>query len=62
MRTIMMAMAAVFVFSGVMATATVVRAEDSTTIIKHDNGDKTVIHKKTDDMTGDKKVIIHKDD
>ena len=37
------------------------RSEDSKTIIRHDDGDKTVIKKK-DDMTGEKKIIIHRTD
>jgi len=61
MRVIMFAMAAAFVFSGAMAVTTTVRAEDSKTIIRHDDGDKTVIKKK-DDMTGEKKIIIHRTD
>lgn len=60
MRAIMLAMTAVFILSGAMTVVTTVQAQDeSKTVIKHDNGDKTVIKKK-DDMDGDKKVIVHK--
>ena len=62
MRAITLAMTAIFILSGAMTVATTVRAqEDSKTVIKHDDGDKTVIKKK-DDMSGEKKVIIHKHD
>lgn len=61
MRAIMLALAATFIFSGTMAGITTVRAQDLTTIIKHDDGDKTVIKKYNDDDT-DKKVIIKKHD
>jgi hypothetical protein len=57
----MLAITAVFVLSGALAATTPLRAEDSTTVIKHDDGDKTVVKKK-DDLTGEKKVIIHKHD
>lgn len=61
MRAIMLAMTAAFIFTGGMAVVTTARAQDTKTIIKHDDGDKTVIKKK-DDMSGTKKVIIHKHD
>jgi hypothetical protein len=61
MRSIMLALAATFIFSGTMAGITTVRAQDSTTVIKHDDGDKTVIKKYNDD-DADKKVIIKKHD
>ncbi len=61
MRSIMLAMTAAFIFTGTMAGITAVRAEDSTTVIKHDDGDKTVVKKYNDD-DGDKKVIIKKHD
>jgi hypothetical protein len=61
MRAIMLALAATFIFSGTMAGITTVRAQDSTTVIKHDDGDKTVIKKYNDD-DADKKVIIKKHD
>ena len=61
MRSIMLALTATFIFSGMMAGITTVRA-DETTVIKHDDGgDKTVVKKYNDD-TGDKKVIIKKND
>jgi hypothetical protein len=62
MRAITLVMTAMFILSGAMTVATTVQAqEDSKTVIKHDDGDKTVIKKK-DDMSGEKKVIIHKHD
>jgi hypothetical protein len=61
MRSIMLALTAAFIFTGTMAGITAVRADDSKTVIKHDDGDKTVI-KKHDDMDGNKKVIIKKHD
>jgi hypothetical protein len=61
MRAIMLALAATFIFSGTMAGITTVRAQDSTTVIKHDDGEKTVIKKYNDD-DADKKVIIKKHD
>jgi hypothetical protein len=61
MRTIMLALTAAFVVTGSMAVITTARAQDSKTIIKHDDGDKTVVKKK-DDLSGNKKVIIHKHD
>jgi hypothetical protein len=61
LRAIMLALAATFIFSGTMAGITTVRAQDSTTVIKHDDGDKTVIKKYNDD-DADKKVIIKKHD
>jgi hypothetical protein len=60
MRPIMFAMSAAFILSGAMAVFTTAQAEDNTTIIRHDDGNKTVIKKKEDD--GEKKVIIHKND
>jgi len=60
MRSIMLALTAAFIFSGAMATITTARA-DSTTIIKHGDGDKTVVKKYNDD-DADKKVIIKKHD
>ena len=59
MRSIMLALTAAFILSGTMAGITTVRADDSTTVIKHDNGDKTVVKKYNDD-DADKKVIIKK--
>ena len=59
MRAIMLAMTAAFILSGTMAGITTVQAEDSTTVIKHDDGDKTVVKKYNDD-DADKKVIIKK--
>jgi hypothetical protein len=61
MRSIMLALTATFIFTGTMAGITAVRAEDSTTVIKHDDGDKTVVKKYHDD-DADKKVIIKKHD
>ncbi|MGC1780543.1 MAG: hypothetical protein WBB34_21620 [Xanthobacteraceae bacterium] len=61
MRSIMLAMTAAFIFTGAMATVTTVRADETTTVVKHDDGDKTVIKKQNDD-TGDKTVIIKKHD
>jgi hypothetical protein len=61
MRSIMLAMTATFIFTGVMAGITTVRADETTTVIKHDDGDKTVVKKQNDD-DGDKKVIIKKND
>ncbi|HEX3937962.1 MAG TPA: hypothetical protein VHX43_10700 [Xanthobacteraceae bacterium] len=62
MRSIMLALTATFIFTGVMAGITTVRADETTTVIKHDDGgDKTVVKKYNDD-TGDKKVIIKKND
>ena len=39
-------MTAVFIFGGAMTVATTSRAQDSKTVIKHDDGDKTVIKKR----------------
>ena len=62
MRSIMLALTASFIFTGAMAAVTTVRADETTTVIKHDDGgDKTVVKKYNDD-TGDKKVIIKKND
>jgi hypothetical protein len=62
MRSIMLALTATFIFTGVMAGITTVRADETTTVIKHDDGgDKTVVKKYNAD-TGDKKVIIKKND
>lgn len=61
MRAIMIGLTAVFVFTGAMAAVTAVEAQDSKTVIKHDDGDKTIV-KKNDDLSGNKKVIIHKHD
>ncbi|HUI14278.1 MAG TPA: hypothetical protein VL048_12505 [Xanthobacteraceae bacterium] len=58
MRSIMLAMTAMFIFTGAMATITTAQA-DSTTIVKHGDGDKTVIKKYNND-DADKKVIIKK--
>ncbi len=58
MRSIMLAMTAAFIFTGTMATITTVQA-DETTVIRHDDGDKTVVKKYNDD-DADKKVIIKK--
>ena len=61
MRSIMLALTAAFLFTGAIATLTTVTAAraDSTKIIKHDDGDKTVI-KKNDNDDADKKLIIKK--
>ena len=59
MRSIMLALTAAFIFSGTMAGITTVRADEATTVIKHDDGDKTVVKKYNDD-DADKKVIIKK--
>jgi hypothetical protein len=57
MRSIMLALTAAFIFTGTMATITTARA-DSTTVIRHGDGDKTVVKKH--DTDADKKVIIKK--
>ena len=59
MRSIMLALTATFIFTGVMAGITTVRADETTTVIKHGDGDKTVVKKSNDDAA-DKKVIIKK--
>ena len=59
MRAIMLAMTAAFIVTGITAGITTVQAQDSTTIVKHGDGDKTVIKKYNDD-DADKKVIIKK--
>jgi hypothetical protein len=61
MRSIMLALTAAFILTGTMASITTVRADESTTVIKHDDGDKTVVKKYNDD-DADKKVIIKKHD
>lgn len=58
MRSIMLALTAAFVLAGAMAGITTARA-DSTTIVRHGDGDKTVV-KKFNDNDADKKVIIKK--
>ena len=59
MRSITLAMMAAFIFTGAMASITTVRADDATTVIRHDDGDKTVVKKYNND-DADKKVIIKK--
>jgi hypothetical protein len=61
MRKLILAASAVsFMLSVPLATVTM--AQDTTTVIKKDDGDssKTIIKK--DEPFGEKKVIIHKDD